>query len=156
MSNWRGLLVSLLLTAVVATAFGLLGARLGMLPHAPAEIGPSQGSVRQSVAALLDKEFKLTALQKQRIAVIDQQFTRKHNLIWADIRSSNAELAAAVADNMSLNTEAKNAIADIQASVGRLHTESILYVLAVRNELTPEQRVVFDEHIVMALMRDPA
>lgn len=150
--GWRGLL----LTVLVAAAFGFLGARLGMLQHSQAGPGPSPATVRQSVSALLNREFKLTAQQKQRIGAIDQDFTRKHNLIWADIRASNAELAAAVADNMALNTEAQNAILDIQASVGRLHTESILYILAVRKELTPEQRVVFDEHVIMALMRDPA
>ncbi len=152
--GWRGLLVTIL----VAAAFGFLGARLGSMQHAhaPASMAPGQGTVRQSVSLLLSHEFKLTPQQKQRIAAIDADFTRKHNLIWADILASNAELAAAVADDMTLNTEAKNAILDIQSSVGRLHTESILYVLAVRQELTPEQRVVFDEHVVMALMRDPA
>jgi len=143
-----------LLTAVIAAAFGFLGARLGM-QQAPTP-GLGQGTVRASVESLLQREFKLAPAQRQAIDQIDEKFTRTHNLIWADIRMSNAELAAAVANDMSLNPQAKAAIEEIQGSVGRLHTESILYVLEVRKVLTPEQRVVFDEHIIMALMRDPA
>ena len=156
---WRGIL----LTIVIAVAAGFLGARLGMQGAARANVGsladnPSgrQGSVRQSVATLLNHDFKLSADQKTRIQAIDDRFTKTHNLIWADVRMSNAELAAAVANDMSLNQDAKNAITEIQDSVGRLHTESIEYVLEVRKVLTPEQRSQFDEHIIMALMRDPA
>ena len=144
-----------LLTAVFGAAFGFLGARLGM-QHVPPPGPAPQGTVRASVESLLQREFKLTPAQRASIDQIDQKFTRTHNLIWADIRMSNAELAAAVADDMSLNPQAKVAIQEIQESVGRLHTESILYVLEVRKVLTPEQRTTFDEHIVMALMRDPA
>jgi hypothetical protein len=150
---WRGMI----LTLVIAAAAGFAGAKLGQGAHAAAPLTAiSRGTVRQSVDALLERDFKLSVQQKQQLQVIDEQFIRKHNLIWADIRMSNAELAAAVANDMSLNQDAKNAIMEIQDSVGRLHTESIQYVLEVRKVLTPQQRTQFDEHIVMALMRDPA
>ncbi len=157
-SSWRGLAI----TVVIALAAGFIGARLGDFgathARAPSQANPAggQGSVRQSVQSLLDRDFKLTADQKTRIAAIDSRFTLEHNMIWADIRASNVELAAAVASDMSLNQEAKNAITEIQESVGRLQTKSIQYVLEVRQVLTPEQRAEFDEHIIMALMRDPA
>ena len=93
--------------------------------------------------------------QKQQIETIDEDFTRKHNVIWADIYTSNARLASAVATDMSLSADAKSSIQGIQDGVGRLHTESILYVLQVRAVLTPEQRKHFDEHIILALMRSP-
>jgi Spy/CpxP family protein refolding chaperone len=156
---WRGLI----LTIVIAAAAGFIGARLGTQGAAEASSTPAatatgmpQVTVRQSVEGLLRRDFKLTADQRTRLRAIDDRFTRQHNLIWADIRMSNAELAAAVASDMSMNQEAKNAITEIQDSVGRLHTESIQYVLEVRQVLTPEQRAEFDDHIVMALMRDPA
>jgi Spy/CpxP family protein refolding chaperone len=151
---WR----SLLLTLVLAAAAGFIGARLGQGAHANVTpSGTASGvTVRQSVQTLLTRDFDLTAQQKQAIQKIDEDFTRKHNLIWADIRTSNAELAGAVATDMSLSPDAKNAIMEIEASIGRLHTESILYVLEVRKVLTPQQRTHFDEHVVMALMRDPA
>lgn len=153
--GWRSLALTLVVAAVIAAGAGFIGAKLGQ-GHAvqrPFAIG---GSVRQSVETLLQRNFRLTQDQQKRIQAIDEQFTRKHNLIWADIRTSNAELAGAVANDMTLNQQAKNAIMEIQESVGRLHTESILYVLEVRKVLTPEQRNEFDEHIIMALMRDPA
>jgi Spy/CpxP family protein refolding chaperone len=154
-ASWRALILTLLLTLVVAGAAGYVGASLGMRGAGGAPpVG--MGTVRQSVHVLLDKNFKLTAAQKQQIQAIDERFTRKHNLIWADIRMYNAQLASAVATDMSLNPQAQASIQSIEHSVGDLHTESIQYVLEVRQALTPEQRTVFDEHIILALMRDPA
>jgi Spy/CpxP family protein refolding chaperone len=153
--DWRGLALTLVLTILIAAGAGFVGAKLGRGPTAQRPFAIS-GSVRQSVDGLLERDFHLTPDQKRQIQAIDEQFTRKHNLIWADIRTSNAELAGAVANDMTLNQQAKNAIMEIQDSVGRLHTESILYVLEVRKVLTPEQRNTFDEHVIMALMRDPA
>jgi len=155
--GWRSLFVTLVLVAVIAAGAGYVGAKLGQgaqLANRPFFSG--QGSVRHQVDNLLTKNFRLSAQQQQQIRTIDEQFTRKHNLIWADIRTSNAELAGAVASDMTLNQQAKNAIMEIEESVGRLHSESILYVLEIRKVLTPEQRNEFDEHVVMALMRDPA
>ena len=153
---WRGLI----LTVVIALAAGFIGARLGAQASSgatpAASPGGGQGSVRESVGSLLRRDFRLTPDQKARVAAIDAKFTRDHNMIWADIRASNVELAAAVANDMSLNQEAKNAITEIQESVGRLQTRSIQYVLEVRQVLNPDQRAEFDEHIIMALMRDPA
>ena len=152
-ASWRGLA----LTILIAAAAGFAGAWLGIsgLHLTGGGSRVSQDSVRQSVDALLAKDFKLTAAQKQQIDRIDQDFTRKHNVIWADIFTDNARLASAVATDMSLSTDAKSAISGIQDGVGRLHTESILYVLQVREVLTPEQRKQFDEHIILALMRSP-
>ena len=160
-ASWRGLIV----TVLIALAAGFVGARLGALGSSAAS-RPAQGSVRQSVDALLAKDFKLTDAQKQQVEQIDERFTKTHNLVWADINSSDAKLASAVAINMpngtlentgdmNLSPDAKAAIQGIEDGVGRLHTESILYVLQVREVLTPEQRKNFDEHIIMALMRSP-
>ena len=149
---WRGVL----LTLVIALAAGFVGARLGVLGgHTGGAGRGSQDSVRQAVDTLLEKDFRLTADQKQRIEAVDERFTRTHNLIWTDIYTSNARLASAVATDMSLSADAKSAISGIQEGVGRLHTESILYVLQVRQVLEPGQRKQFDEHIIMALMRSP-
>ena len=158
---WRGLVI----TVVIALAAGFIGAKLGALGSHPA-VGSSRSSVRQSVDALLAKDFRLTADQRRQVAEIDDRFTKIHNVIWADINTSNARLASAVAtdlptgklansSDMTLSPDAKASIQGIQDGVGKLHTESILYVLQVRDVLTPEQRKDFDEHIIMALMRSP-
>jgi len=162
---WRGLILTLLIAGAAGFAGAKLGAMGGQLN------GPqlaSQGSVRQAVDSLLQREFKLTAAQQQQIQRIDDHFTQDHNHIWSDINNANARLASAVAtdlpngklesaatSDMMLSPDAKTAVQDIQDGVGRLHTESILYVLQVREVLTPEQRNNFDEHVIMALMRSP-
>ena len=149
---WRGLV----LTLVIAVAAGFAGARLGLLgQHRSTAQSAPYASVRQAVDDLLERDFKLTAAQKQQISVIDQHFSVIHNQIWTGIYTENAQLANAVAANMSLSPDAKKAIAGIQDGVGRLHTESIIYVLEIRQVLTPAQRPDFDEHVIMALMRSP-
>jgi hypothetical protein len=150
--SWRGLL----LTLVLALAAGFAGAKLGALgEHLGSNQSPTYASVRQAVDTLLDRDFKLTAAQKQQIVQIDARFSRIHNQIWTGIYTENARLANAVATDMSLNPDAKTAIAGIQDGVGRLHTESILYILEVRQVLTPAQRPDFDDRVIMALMRSP-
>ena len=162
---WR----NLLFTLVIAGAAGFAGAKLGAMGgqlNAPAS--PSQGSVRQAVDTLLQHDFKLTDAQKRQVQKIDDHFTQTHNEIWSDINNANARLASAVAtdlpngkledaaiSDMMLSPNAKTAVLGIEAGIGQLHTESILYVLQVREVLTPQQRNDFDEHIIMALMRSP-
>jgi hypothetical protein len=162
-ASWRGLILTLLIAAAAGFAGAKLGAMGGQL-RTPQP--PGQGSVRQAVDTLLDRDFKLTDAQKQQVQQIDARFTRTHNQIWSDINTSNAQLASAVAtdlpngrlenaEDMTLSPDAKTAIQQIQNGVGRLHTESILYVVEVRQVLSPAQRNDFDEHIIMALMRSP-
>lgn len=148
---WRGIV----LTLVIAIAAGFAGARLGMLGEHSSGGGAPYASVRQAVDDLLARDFKLSAPQKAQIAQIDEHFSVIHNQIWTGIYTENAQLANAVAANMTLSPDAKKAIAGIQDGVGRLHTESIIYVLEVRQVLTPQQRPDFDEHVIMALMRSP-
>ncbi len=151
-ASWRGLV----LTLVIAMAAGFAGARLGVLGvHRDSSQRIGQGSVRQAVDTLLDRDFALTPAQKQQIEAIDERFTRTHNQIWTDINTQDARLASAVASDMSLSPDAKASIQGIEDGVGRLHTASIVYILEVRGALTPEQRKNFDEHVIMALMRSP-
>ena len=149
---WRGLV----LTLIIAIAAGFAGAKLGMLgPHHSQGGGAPYANVRQAVDDMLARDFKLTAAQQQQIGQIDERFARVHNQIWTGIYTENAQLANAVSSDMTLNADAKKAILGIQDGVGRLHTESILYMLEVRQVLTPAQRPEFDEHVIMALMRSP-
>jgi len=162
---WRGLIVTLLVAGAAGFAGAKLGATGGQL-NGPQSVSP--GSVRQAVDTLLHRDFKLTAAQQKEIQRIDDHFTQDHNQIWSDINNANARLASAVAtdlpngklesaatSDMMLSPDAKTAVQGIEAGVGQLHTESILYVLQVRDVLTPQQRNNFDEHIIMALMRSP-
>ena len=151
-SDWRGVV----LTLVVAAAAGFAGARLGTLGqhHSSAGAAP-YANVRQAVDDLLARDFKLTPAQKQQIGQIDERFTKVHNQIWTGIFTENAQLANAVSSDMTLNPDAKKAILGIQDGVGRLHTESILYMLEVRQVMNQSQKPEFDEHVIMALMRSP-
>ena len=150
--NWRGLL----LTLIIAGVAGFAGAKLGAMgQHHNTGGGAPYANVRQAVDDLLARDFKLTPSQKQQIAQIDERFTKVHNQIWTGIFTENAQLANAVSADMTLNDDAKKAILGIQDGVGRLHTESILYMLQVRQVMNQSQKPEFDEHVIMALMRSP-
>ena len=153
---WRGPALTLVLTVIIAVVAGFAGARLGALGQHRGVAGAAPyANVRQAVDDLLERDFKLTAAQKQQIGVIDERFARTHNQIWTGIYTENAQLANAVSADMTLNADARKAILGIQDGVGRLHTESIIYMLQVRQVLTQAQRPEFDEHVIMALMRSP-
>jgi hypothetical protein len=150
--DWRGIV----LTLIIAGVAGFAGAKLGAMgQHHSVGGGAPYANVRQAVDDLLARDFKLTQSQKQQIGEIDERFTKVHNQIWTGIFTENAQLANAVSSDMTLNADAKKAILGIQDGVGRLHTESILYMLEVRQVMNQSQKPEFDEHVIMALMRSP-
>lgn len=147
-SSWRVVLV----TVVIATLCGFVGARFGASRSAPTVNSMQEQTVRQRVDDILRKKFNLTPAQKAEVDRIDDRYTRLRNQIIADLHAENVDLAAAVAENMTLSPLAKDAVMEIQVSVGMLQTETIKYILEVRQVLTPDQRKVFDEDIVEMMM----
>jgi hypothetical protein len=150
---WRNLLI----TIVVAAASGFAGARIGAISSQPpvATSPPSaQATLRQTVDAMLTRDFDLSSEQKAKIAVIDDNFTRQNNRIWAMLKMTNAELAGALSDDMTMNAMTQVYIRRIEENVGLMQTSTINYIIDIRNVLTPQQRELYDERIIRALMRD--
>ncbi len=148
---WRNLII----TVVVAAAAGFAGARLGaMRNQAPAD-ATAQATLRQTVDAMLTRDFNLSADQKAKIKVIDEAFTRQNNRIWSKLKMTNAELAGALSDDMTMNAMTQVYIRQIEENVGLLQSSTISYIIDIRNVLTPKQRELYDERIIRALMRDP-
>jgi Spy/CpxP family protein refolding chaperone len=144
-----------LTTLVVAVAAGLFGAFLAA-HHRPAFLQPPEHSdtltFRDVMHRVLDAGPPLSPAQKAAVAKIDEGYLTNHNLIRADVQASNAELAAALADDMSLNPAAKKAINELQLNIGEMQTVTVNYIIDVRGVLTPDQRRTFDDHIVAAMM----
>ena len=148
-TTWRVVLI----TVVIATICGFIGARFGASRSAPPTANQMQEpTVRQQVDDILRKKFTLTPAQKQTIDAIDERYTRRRNEIIADLHAENVDLAAAVGENMTLSPLAKDAIMEIQDSVGKLQTDTINYILEVRQVLTADQKKAFDEEIVEMMM----
>ena len=147
-----------LVTAAIAFCFGLLGASLaGHLPQAltgSSRPNPDYRLVqfRERVDRMLSEEMHLSPKQQQQVALIDHNYTLDYNLALADLHASNSELAAALANDMSLNSEAKTAISEIQINVGQMQTSTVNYIVDIRNILTPDQQKIFDGRIIDDIM----
>lgn len=94
----------------------------------------------------------LTAEQKQKISEIEARYSHTRSTLRGRIAAANIDLANALAQEMSYGPLAQDSIHRLQSDVGELQTQTVLYVLDLRAVLTPEQRVVFDEKVVAALM----
>ena len=145
--SWRMVLI----TVVIATLCGFVGARFGV-SHSPPVRTNQEQTVRQKIDGILQKQFTLSAAQKQTIDQIDDRYTRRRNELIADLHAENVDLAAAVGEGMTLSPLAKDVIMEIQASTGQLQTDTITYILDIRQALTPDQRKAFDEDIVEMMM----
>ena len=146
-----------LLTAAIAFGFGLLGASLaGRMPQGP---GPPRQNpdyrlalFRERVDRMLSDDMRLSPDQKRQVALIDHNYTLDYNLALADLHASNSELAAALANDMSLNDDAKAAIKEIQINVGQMQTSTVSYIVDIRHVLNPDQQKIFDGRIIADIM----
>jgi Spy/CpxP family protein refolding chaperone len=142
--------LNLLITVILAGGAGFIGARYGAstLSH------PEQPLLlRQSVHDMAS-ELKLTPAQAKAIDAIEKRYNTKRNDLRLKIGQANIELAGAMSEEMTFGPQAQNAIDHLQASVGDLQRQTVLYVLEVRDVLTPEQQMAYDQKVVAALTSD--
>lgn len=136
----RGLVLTLVLTLVAAIAGTWIGARyIYAQRHQP------------SLHEFVHEDLRLSAEQKQRLAVLEQDFAARRRAREAELRAANAELARAIQTRHEYSPEVQAAIERFHHAMGELQKETILHVLAMRTVLTPEQAVQFDERIGEAL-----
>ena len=148
---WRNLAITVVLAGLAA----FVGARLGA-QHAPAPEAPrSRLLLRDSVYEMVHKDLNLTADQKRRIDEIEDRYSHRRNTLRAQIGSANAELGEALANEMALGTAAQRALEHLQAAMGDLQKETIVYVLEVRAVLTPQQQQVLDQKVFESLTLGP-
>ncbi len=140
------------ITAVIAFSCGLLGAAVAS--HVPQLAGPRPNpdyrlvQFRERVDRMLTQEMHLSAQQERQVALIDHNYTLDYNLALADLHASNSKLAAALANDMTLNDDAKTAISEIQMNVGQMQTSTVDYIVDLRAVLTPDQKKIFDGRII--------
>jgi hypothetical protein len=144
--------LNLLLTVVLAGAAGFVGARYGARSLVPA--GPQEPALlRQSVHDLVHT-LKLTPDQEKKIDAIEQRYVHNRNALRVKISQANIELAGAMSEEMTYGPQAAKAIDNLEASVGELQRQTVLYVLEVRSVLTQDQQVAYDQKVVQALTTD--
>jgi Spy/CpxP family protein refolding chaperone len=141
--------LNLLVTAIVAATAGFAGARMGAQGiGGGAEQTPF---LRESIATLTREGLDLTAEQRRELEAIEARHTHRRNALRVQISRANLELAGAMSEEMAFGPQAQTAIDHLQSSVGELQSATVLYLIEVRDLLTPEQRAIYDRKVVEAL-----
>lgn len=144
MSATRGLLLTIFLSVVAASAGAWGGARyvVGRMHH-PA-------SLHQTI----HKKLHLTPEQDRRIGGLERDYTVRRHALEAEMRAANADLAQAIQATHAYTPAVQQAIDRSHHAMSELQKQSILHVLAMRQVLTPEQTAQFDDTVVKALTED--
>lgn len=137
---WRNLAV----TVVVALIAGAAGGWLGSRPGNDAEEGLP---LRQTVHEIVAHDLKLTPDQSKEVDAIETKYFERRSQLRGEVTEANRELADALMADMSFGREAQTASNHVERGLGELQRATILYVLDVRDVLTPEQQMVYDRRV---------
>lgn len=144
MSLMRGMLLTLVLSVLVA-ALGVWGG---------AEYVKRQMQRPTPLHQLVHEKLNLTAEQKVRLEGIERDHEIKRQLMEAEMRAANAELARAFQQQHAYTPEMQAAIDRFHHAMGELQKETMVHTLAMRSVLTPQQTAKFDDTVVQSLTQD--
>lgn len=144
MTFTRGLLLTLLLSALVAIGGAWAGA--SYMVRRMQEEPPLHD--------LMHKKLGLTAEQERRIGGLERDFAIRRQALEAEMRAANVELARAIGQEHAYSPAVQQAVDRFHHAMGELQKETILHVLAMRQVLTPNQAKIFDDTVVKALTED--
>lgn len=140
----RGLLV----TALIALAAGFGGVWLGTLVFTANTSAPSMHDV-------VHHRLHLSPDQLTRIEELEASFAARKQSLELEMRAANAELAAAIREEHGYGPRVTAAVERFHGAMGRLQTETIAHMFAMREVLNEEQKAIFDDTIVEALTTEP-
>ncbi len=92
---------------------------------------------REFLDELLHHELKLTAEQRGRISIMEQQFAVRRQTLESQMRAANRALATAILSEHRYGPQAHQAIEEFHGAMASLQEETIQHVLAMRAVLTP-------------------
>ena len=139
---------NIVLTAALAMSAGFGGVWLGKAIFGPPARPPS---LHQAV----HEELQLSADQERRIETFEENFAARRRALELEMRAANAELAAAIREEHGYGPRVTAAVARFHVAMGRLQTETIGHVFAMREVMTPGQQAKFDDLVVTALTAAP-
>ncbi|MCP2678891.1 periplasmic heavy metal sensor [Maricaulaceae bacterium NA33B04] len=133
-----------ILCVVLALAAGALGAWCVTHYFAPAERGPS-------LHQMVHEELNLSPQQAAAIEDIEARYQQRRRALEGDMQAANARLAAAIDADKAYTGDVQASIDDFHGAMGDLQRETIVFVLEMRETLTPEQQARFDQTITASL-----
>lgn len=141
MSLWRGVVLTLVLSALAAT-IGVWGGERYVMAHARRP---------PALHELLHQRLRLSADQKSRIVGLERDHTARRRALEAEMRAADADLAQAYAEAHAYTPKVQAAIDRLHQAMAALQTETILHVIAMRSVLTQGQTGRFDDTVVRSL-----
>ena len=141
MTGWRSVFVTVLLTLAAAFIGAWAGSKY---------LGPNT-SDSMSLHQLVHEELDLSADQDKRLDVIEGKFAVERRRLELELKTANAELAAAIGAEKSNGPQVAAAIDHFHGTMGQLQKLTIEHVFAMRSVLTPAQAALFDRTVAEAL-----
>jgi hypothetical protein len=138
---WRNLAITLVVALLAGGVGGWLGARNALE-------GEEQGlALRQTVHKIVETDLKLTADQSKEVQAIEDKYYNQRAALRNEVAVANRELADALMADMAFGREAQTASNHVEQGLGELQRATILYVLQVRDVLTPQQQMIYDRRV---------
>lgn len=141
----RPSLRSALVTIAIAFAAGLGGVWLGQTLF---------DSRVPNLHQVLHRELHLNADQMRRVEAIEADFAPRRRALELEMRAANAELAAAIREEQGYGPRVTAAVERFHAAMGRLQSETLRHVFAMREVMTPAQQARFDDAVATALITE--
>lgn len=145
-----GPLRSILLTLLIATAAGALGAYGGV------RYALDRAQSSYSLDEVVRRDLNLTPAQAQQIEALNKDFEVERQALEAEMRAANADLARVWREDHAFTPRVQAATDRFHTAMGTLQKASINHVIAIRARLTSEQAVRFDDSVAKALTQDPS
>jgi Spy/CpxP family protein refolding chaperone len=132
---------NLIITVVVALLAGGIGGWMGAQNVLD---GDAQSlPLRQTVHEIVRRDLKLTPGQSAEVQAIEDKYYDRRTTLREQVAGANRELADALMADMAFGREAQQASNHVEQGLGQLQRATILYVLQVRDVLTPEQQMIY-------------
>jgi Spy/CpxP family protein refolding chaperone len=138
---WRNLLVTVVVALIAGAIGGWIGTR-GALEEETQTL-----PLRQTVHEIVHGDLSLTDQQTKEIQKIEDRYFDRRTELRQQVSSANRELADALMADMAFGREAQQATNHVERGLGDLQRATVLYVLEVRDTLTPEQQTTYDRKV---------
>jgi Spy/CpxP family protein refolding chaperone len=103
--------------------------------------------------ALMHEQLDLDPAQRASIEQLERQFAERRQLLDAQLRQANAQLAAAMAGEHAYGPRVAKAVDRSHMAMGDLQKATLSHVFAMRAVLKPAQAARFDAAVGKALTR---
>lgn len=138
---WRNLLITVVVALLAGGIGGWMGAQNAL--DSDAQTLP----LRQTVHEIVRRDIRLTPGQDKEVQAIEDKYYNQRTNLRQEVAAANRELADALMSDMAFGREAQQASNHVERGLGELQKATILYVLEVRDVLTPEQQMIYDRKV---------